>query len=193
MDFKTVETKKENIQPLKKGHVKSAVLESSCFEEPELRRKRCEFVKLLRSCEDLDDPLEPWYQYIIWTEQHYPRGSKDGKLDQLLEKCIKKFKTSLLYKEDQRFIRIYLNFAFHHQDPEEVYYQMFTFRIGLECADLYKAWSWELERLKSTGAAMGILNRGIRHSYRLKEELEAALEALMARIRRGTDPALLLV
>ncbi|CAG0901544.1 unnamed protein product [Cyprideis torosa] len=176
MDFKNVETTKENIQPLKKGRVKSALLESLCFEEPELRRKRCEFEKLLRSSEDLDDPLEPWYQYITWTEQHYPRGSKDGKLDQLLEKCIKKFKTSLLYKEDQRFIGIYLNFACHQQDPIEIYNQMFKLGIGLECAELYKAWSWELERLGNAGGAMGILSRGIGHSYRLKEELEAALE-----------------
>jgi hypothetical protein len=38
------------------------------------------------------DPLDPWYRYICWVEQSYPKGGKEGNVHVLLEKCIKTFK-----------------------------------------------------------------------------------------------------
>jgi hypothetical protein len=30
------------------------------------------------------DPLDPWHQYITWVEQTFPKGGKEGNLQQLL-------------------------------------------------------------------------------------------------------------
>jgi hypothetical protein len=42
------------------------------------------------------DPLDPWYRYICWVEQSYPKGGKEGNVHVLLEKCIKTFKVRYL-------------------------------------------------------------------------------------------------
>ena len=55
-----------------------------------------------------DDPLDPWDQYIKWTEQAYPNGGKDSNLQILLEKCLAAFKTELRYKNDVRYVSCWI-------------------------------------------------------------------------------------
>ena len=55
-----------------------------------------------------DDPLEPWDEYIKWTEQAFPNGGKDSNLQVLLEKCLSQFKGQERYKNDARYVSCWI-------------------------------------------------------------------------------------
>lgn len=65
------------------------------------------FEEELRTSAESDDPLDPWYRYVIWTEQTFPKGGKDSKLKPLLEKCIPEFKNNEKFNQDHRFMEIW--------------------------------------------------------------------------------------
>ena len=49
-------------------------------------------------------------RYINWTEQHFPVGS-GLEVKQLLERCIRQFNEDVKYKNDERFVRIWLKYV----------------------------------------------------------------------------------
>lgn len=55
-----------------------------------------------------DDPLDSWIRYIQWTEQNFPQGGKDSHLGVLMQKCLIQFKNDDLYKQDIRYVSIWL-------------------------------------------------------------------------------------
>lgn len=55
-----------------------------------------------------DDPLDVWDNYIIWTEQNFPKGGSESNLSVLLEGCVAQFKEDARYKNDPRFLNIWL-------------------------------------------------------------------------------------
>jgi hypothetical protein len=90
------ELSKENIQPLKQGR-KVAKLNTILHQHQDedtarqIQGERRQFEEELREYSG-EDPLDPWYRYIQWVEQSYPKGGKEGQVHVLIEKCIKKFK-----------------------------------------------------------------------------------------------------
>lgn len=59
---------------------------------------------------DGPDPLEPWYRYILWVEEHYPQGGKEGDLLTVLERCLEALRDSGQYKSDNRLLEVYLRY-----------------------------------------------------------------------------------
>ena len=58
-----------------------------------------------------DDPLEPWFNYIVWIEQTFTKTGKDGNLNALLEKCIQQFKGNGQYNQDVRFFEVWMKYV----------------------------------------------------------------------------------
>ena len=58
-----------------------------------------------------DDPFEPWFNYIVWIEQTFPKTGKDGNLNALLEKCIQQFKGNGQYNQDVRFFEVWMKYV----------------------------------------------------------------------------------
>ena len=56
-----------------------------------------------------DDPLEPWLGYITWTQDAFPSGN--GRLVELLEECCRTFKDNERYKNDERYLKVWLMYA----------------------------------------------------------------------------------
>ena len=90
------ELSKENIQPLKQG--RSVMKLNNALEQHKddesakvILEERQQFEEELRSYNG-EDQLDPWYRYIQWVEQTYPKGGKEGQVHVIIEKCIKKFK-----------------------------------------------------------------------------------------------------
>ena len=56
------------------------------------------------------------FRYIHWTEQNYPKGGRDGNVVSLLKQCAKLFKDDERYKNDERYIKIWIKFVsiFHY-------------------------------------------------------------------------------
>ena len=50
-------------------------------------------------------------RYIQWTEQNFPKGGKESNLSQLLQQCVSKFKDEESYKNDERYLKLWLKFV----------------------------------------------------------------------------------
>lgn len=75
------------------------------------------FMLLLRMYEDAiknyegDDPLENWYEYILWVEQSYPKNGHESHIGRLLQQCLGTFEKETKYHQDRRYIRLWINYV----------------------------------------------------------------------------------
>ena len=109
----------------------------------------CRAYELALRTYDGDDPLEAWYTYIVWVEQTYPNGGKEGNLNSLLEKCLKEFKGDVKYNDDPRFFEVWMKYANLSSNPLEVYNFMHTENICQKVPKFYVEWAWELEQVNN--------------------------------------------
>lgn len=112
MDF---DTAKENIQPLASGrnveHLENALhAESDQETQEKLHEQRREFEKAIETYEG-DDPLQSWYDYIVWIEQVYPKSGKESALHEILSKCLSLFERDERYFQDRRMVKLYIKYV----------------------------------------------------------------------------------
>lgn len=58
-----------------------------------------------------DDPLENWYEYILWVEQSYPKSGHESHIGRLLQQCLAIFEKDVKYHQDRRYIRLWINYV----------------------------------------------------------------------------------
>lgn len=58
-----------------------------------------------------DDPLENWYDYILWMEQSYPKSGHESHISRLLQECLAAFEKETKYHQDRRYIRLWINYV----------------------------------------------------------------------------------
>lgn len=62
------------------------------------------------------DPLAPWYRYLEWIDENFSIDFKHETIfDFVLATCLCKFEHNERYKQDRRFIKlfIFVSFFFH--------------------------------------------------------------------------------
>jgi len=157
------ELSKENIQPLKNGRKVSTlntVLQARDEEtQKALEEERDLFETEIRSYAGAD-PIDPWYRYINWVQQSFPKGGKEGNIHILLQKCIKLFKDDKKSNFDPRYLEIWLKYAIMAVDPLEVYSFMFNNGVCTQQAGLYDAWAWHLETQNNYKSAALVYQKG---------------------------------
>lgn len=110
MDF---DNAKENIQPLASGrnvHQLEIALCNDADAQSELHQQRQQFESNIQAYTG-DDPIELWYEYILWLEQSYPKSGKDSAMDDVLVQCLIKFENEEKYKQDHRMIKLYIKYV----------------------------------------------------------------------------------
>jgi len=183
------ELSKENIQPIKQGRKASKLSNILQPRDEEtmklLQEERQHFETELRAYNG-PDPLDPWYRYIAWVEQEYPKGGKEGNVHELIQKCIKKFKDEKNVQNDSRFLEIWLKYASISAQPLEVYDFMYKQGVCSQQAGLYEAWAWQLERNGSYKKAEGVFVKGIGAMVdpELKQKLTGKQKQFQARVIR---------
>lgn len=106
---------KENIQPLASGR-NIEILETAISAElqhdvqEKINEQRKEYERIIQEYKG-DDPLGPWYDYIQWIEQSYPKSGKETALNELLGKCLSLFENDERYKQDRRMIKLYIKYV----------------------------------------------------------------------------------
>lgn len=58
-----------------------------------------------------EDPLENWYEYILWVEQSYPKSGHESHIGRLLQQCLAIFEKDVKYHQDRRYIRLWINYV----------------------------------------------------------------------------------
>lgn len=56
------------------------------------------------------DPLDIWFNFICWLEQH-KIFDKDGGFRKILEQCLSNFENYENYKQDVRMVKLWMKFV----------------------------------------------------------------------------------
>jgi hypothetical protein len=162
IDFEIIENQKENIQSLPSGRSAKALaqlytppLTSGAGHAPSPAQMhdansatRLKFEKELMAIDDSDDPLDVYDRYVKWTLDAYPsaQNTPQSQLCPLLERATKAFQSSAQYKNDVRYLKLWLHYINLFSDaPRETFAYLARHSIGESLALFYEEFAAWLE------------------------------------------------
>ncbi|PIA95862.1 Checkpoint serine/threonine-protein kinase bub1 [Cercospora beticola] len=182
IDFNVIEGQKENIQALPSG--RSAKALAQLYSPPLLganpspndqhSEKRAEFERELATIDEADDPLDVYDGYVKWTLDTYPsaQATPQSQLLPLLERATKAFQSSKDYKNDVRYLKIWLHYIRLFSDaPREAFVFLARHGIGEGLALYYEEFAAWLENAGRWSQAEEIYKMGIEKEARPSERL----------------------
>ncbi|CUS24521.1 LAQU0S17e00782g1_1 [Lachancea quebecensis] len=194
-NFDVIEVEKENIVPLRSGRSaaalsKSLKVKSDAGTSTKVTEIRLEFEKrILNELEELDDPLELYLDYINWINNAYPQGgqSKQSGMLETLERCLMYFKDFDIYKNDPRYLKMWLwyleLFAGSESEKQSLFVYMMRKQIGSKLSLFYEEVAAFLEKRQDYSQAKDVLARGIESSARPLGRLRKTLQKFEERMR----------
>ena len=185
IDFNVIEGHKENIQALPSG--RSARALAQLYSPPLLganpspsliqdanSKERQAFEKELALIDEADDPLDVFDRYVKWTLDAYPtaQATPQSGLLPLLERATKTFQSSSHYKNDPRYLKIWLHYIRLFSDaPREVFVFLSRHNIGESLALYYEEFAAWLENAGRWNQAEEVYKMGIEKEARPSERL----------------------
>ncbi|KAJ4964948.1 hypothetical protein NE237_016797 [Protea cynaroides] len=169
---------KENVKPLKRGRnirllnnaLKSQVdnrLRKSLLEN---RRRLIEAIDKYQG----DDPLQPWLECIKWVQESFPSGGDCSGIVMILEQCVRTFWHTDRYKEDLRYLKVWLEYSGNCADAEVIYSFLEANKIGQTHSLYYISYALHMVSKSKMKKANDIFNLGISRRAQPIEKLEAA-------------------
>lgn len=188
VDFDLIEADKENIQPLREGRSAVGLTSILSASPAELKLKRIkerkQLEESLKDLEELDDPLEPFLQYIKWTNENYPSGATvESGLMELLERCTFQFQDTPYYKNDPRYLRIWLLYAKCSPIPRDTFIYLFRKEIGTKLALYYEDFANYLESQERYHQADDVFQEGIKQMARPIARLQKRYSEFLERYK----------
>lgn len=208
IDFEVIENSKENIQSLPSGRSAKALaaifspvaVNSPSHTQDINSTARQEFEKELSAFDESDDPLDIYDRYVKWTLDTYPsaQATAQSQLLPLLERATKAFLASTHYKNDPRYLKLWLLYIRLFSDsPRETYVYLSRHSIGENLALYYEEFAAWLEEAGRWTQAEEIYRLGIDKAARPTErlarkfrEFEARLQARPEDVPEPSSPAL---
>ncbi|KAK4128561.1 hypothetical protein N657DRAFT_652207 [Parathielavia appendiculata] len=182
VNFDIIEDHKENIQALPSGRSarKLAELFSPSPLQPQsiptpLDTKdvndsiRAEFEEELAAISESDDPLDIYDRYVRWTFDAYPsaQATPQSQLHTLLERATKAFVNSAQYKNDPRYLKLWLQYInFFSDAPREAFVFLSRHSIGETLALFYEEYAAWLESAGRWAQAEEVYKLGIEREAR---------------------------
>jgi checkpoint serine/threonine-protein kinase len=182
VNFDIIEDHKENIQALPSGRSakKLAELFSQSPLQPQLTPSpldtkdvndsiRAEFEEELAQIAESDDPLDIYDRYVRWTFDAYPtaQATPQSQLHTLLERATKAFVSSAQYKNDPRYVKMWLHYiTFFSDAPREAFVFLSRHSIGETLALFYEEYAAWLEGAGRWAQAEEVYKLGIEREAR---------------------------
>ncbi|KAG2437063.1 hypothetical protein HYH02_011323 [Chlamydomonas schloesseri] len=180
------ENTKENCVPVRAGRSKAALQELADPAAEALEAKRKELWTQVTEYQG-DDPLEAWQKYIKWMQEYGVGGGK-ADLQKVLEACTKELQKLPRYKNDIRFLRIWIQYADCLPDPGDVFLYLREKDIGRDFALYYEAYATYFELRANFQSADAVymdgVQRGAKPLERLKQKHTAFQQRMAHRIKR---------
>lgn len=168
MDGKILEQYKENIKPLPNGRpaLKLGLVLKEAPSKTLLAKER-EELEIRIAADDSDDPLQDYIDYISWIQTHYPQGnSGESGLLRILERCTLCFRDNAQYKNDARYLKVWLNYAGFSDLPKDIFVYLAKKDIGLQLALYYEEFAGYLEYKSQLAEAKEVYEVGIEREAR---------------------------
>lgn len=194
INFDVIEAHKENIQALPSGRSAKKLAEAFSLHHSQSSRKplqsvatptdtktindsiRAEFEAEVTSLTESDDPLDIYDRYVRWILDAYPsaQATPASQLHTVLERATKSFISSPQYKNDPRYLKLWLHYiAFFTDTPRETFMFLARHGIGETLALFYEEYAAWLEGAGRWSQAEEV--------YKLGIEREARPQARLAR------------
>lgn len=160
IDFNVIEEQKENIQSLPGGrsarglaNLFSSPLQSQLTPTPSDTQNlndvmRQEYEAEIATIAESDDPLDIFDRYVKWTLDAYPsaQATPQSQLLPLLERATKSFLNNSQYKDDPRYLKLWLLYIrFFSDTPRETFAFLARHNIGEGLALFYEEFAAWLE------------------------------------------------
>lgn len=188
IDFEVIENQKENIQSLPSGRSAKALaqlftpplssssgkaLSPSQLQDANSAARQV-FEKELQNIDESDDPLDVYDRYVKWTLDAYPstQNTPQSQLCPLLERATKAFQSSTHYRNDPRYLKLWLHYIRLFSDaPRETFAYLARHNIGDGLALFYEEFAAWLETAGRWSQAEEIYALGIDREARPVERL----------------------
>ena len=214
IDFNIIEDHKENIQALPSGRSAKALaalysppLTSATStapgepSQPDIHSsKRAYFEREVSQIDEADDPLDVYDRYVKWTLDAYPsaQATPQSQLLPLLERATKTFLQSPHYKNDPRYLRLWLRYIQLFSDaPRETFVFLARQGIGESLALFYEEFAAWLEGAGRWAQAEEVYKLGLEREARPTErllrkfgEFERRMDAAPQDVRQPTSPVM---
>lgn len=182
IDFDIIESQKENIQSLPGG--RSARTLANLFSPSPLHKLstptpndtknlndaiRQEYEAELVNISESDDPLDIYDRYVRWTLDAYPsaQATPQSQLLPLLERATKTFLKFPQYKNDPRYLKLWLSYIrFFSDTPRETFAFLARHNIGESLALFYEEFASWLEGAGRWNQADEVYRMGIEREAR---------------------------
>ncbi|KAK4613491.1 Checkpoint serine/threonine-protein kinase bub1 [Fulvia fulva] len=207
IDFNVIEQQKENIQALPSG--RSAKALAQLYSPPLLGaqpspgllseaqvKARTDFEKELATIDEADDPLDVYDRYVKWTLDAFPsaQATPQSQLLPLLERATKAFQSDKHYKNDPRYLKIWLHYIRLFSDaPREAFVFLARHNIGESLALYYEEFAAWLENQGRWNQAEEIYKMGIEKeatpAARLTRKFSDFEQRLAARPQDAAEPS----
>ncbi|ESZ90842.1 hypothetical protein SBOR_8787 [Sclerotinia borealis F-4128] len=209
IDFDIIESQKENIQSLPQGRsarnlanlFSPSPLQPLSTPTPSETRNlndaiREEYEAELVNIGESDDPLDIYDRYVKWTLDAYPsaQATPHSQLAPLLERATKTFLNSPQYKNDPRYLKLWLSYIrFFTDTPRETFAFLARHNIGEGLALFYEEFAGWLEGAGRWIQAEEIYQLGIdkeaRPAPRLLRKFNEFQERFAARPDGSDEPS----
>ncbi|KAK3695354.1 Mad3/BUB1 homology region 1-domain-containing protein [Podospora appendiculata] len=182
INFDIIESQKENIQALPSG--RSARKLAELFSPSPLHKQstptpsdtknvhdciRAEYEAEIDAISESDDPLDVYERYVRWTMDAYPsaQATPQSQLQLLLERATKAFVSAPQYKNDPRYLKIWLHYILFFSDaPRESFVFLSRHSIGETLALFYEEYAAWLEGAGRWAQAEEVYKLGIEREAR---------------------------
>ncbi|XP_023933818.2 uncharacterized protein LOC112042867 [Bicyclus anynana] len=173
-----IDVSKENIQPLRGGRnlvqLGTALqAQSDVDAQRQLQLQKEEHENAIRHYQG-PDPLDPWFNYIQWVEQSYPKHGHEGNIDKLIKDCLQLFEKDERYFQDRRLVKLWIKYVDCLSNPLEIYQRLYNTGIGVECSEFYRAWACYSEESGDYKKANQVYMLGLQAKAQPLDELEQA-------------------
>lgn len=208
ISFELIEEHKENIQSLPQGRSAKALAATfasaspfSPTSTPGATRNlndaiRQEYEIELTAFSDSDDPLDIYDRYVKWTLNAYPsaQATSESQLRPLLERATKAFQNVAHYKNDPRYLKLWLSYVrFFSDSPRETFAYLNRHGIGEGLALFYEEFAAWLENAERWAQAEEVYTLGIEREARPAERLLRKFHEFQRRLelhpRSGDEPS----
>ncbi|XP_064539059.1 uncharacterized protein Bub1 [Drosophila montana] len=119
------------------------------------------------------DPLDHWYNYICWYENH-AHSDPELKFRETLERCLTVYEHNEYYRQDVRLVRLWLKYIAMQTDQLRFYQVLFQRGTGRQVAAFYIGWASYYEAHEQFKDAEAVFNLAFQEKAHSSAELQNA-------------------
>ncbi|KAG8050743.1 hypothetical protein GUJ93_ZPchr0009g613 [Zizania palustris] len=133
-------------------------------------------------CYSGSDPLRPWLRGMRKMEASLPPATLPARLPRFLQKCAQEFLEDARYRDDPRYLRVWIKLMDYVKDAKPLLKKMEKNRIGLKRAAFYMAYALYYEKHKRFEDAEKMYHLGTQNLAEPIAELQKAHEQFVQRM-----------